>query len=277
MAHILNPSFWTLLNVEQADTASIWHPPYSSQTGLVFTSTNNKHPPQWGLQARKANPSVMNQRNVSRRCHCCCMIATTCSLQGIDAHRPISRPVHPFVLCSDVTNYSCWNIRNVSSDQWTVIAQLSTTHEEVSEDYITTEDIFDCCENIMKKSLFARTVTSPRVPTVIWFQPWLTLDTPRESWIVGIVCVVNVLFCSPFKAGISTFPGFLGVLSLCSDRKVSWLLLYEHPNVMNQREIDFMFLKLLHPDAFLSLDIWSSLWTFSLNTIFILYCKFGMA
>lgn len=41
------------------------------------------------------------------------------------------------------------------------------------------------------------------------------------------MCVVNVLFCSLFKAGISTFPGFLGVLSLCSDRKVSWLFLYE--------------------------------------------------
>lgn len=133
-------------------------------------------------------------RNVSRRCHCCCMIATTCSPQGIDAHHPTSCPVHPFVLCSDVTNYSCRTIGNVSLDQWMVIAQLSTTHEDLSEDYITTEDIFDCCENIMKKSLFARTVTSPRVPTVIWFQPWLNSDAPWESWIVGIVCVSWMCF-----------------------------------------------------------------------------------
>lgn len=60
------------------------------------------------------------------------------------------------VLCSDVTNYSCRAIGNVSRDQRTVIAQLSTTHKDVSEDYRTTEDIFDCCENIMKKSLFAK-------------------------------------------------------------------------------------------------------------------------
>ncbi len=45
------------------------------------------------------------------------MIATTCSPQAIEAHCPTSRPVHPFVLCSDVTNYSCRTIGNVSRDQ----------------------------------------------------------------------------------------------------------------------------------------------------------------
>lgn len=64
--------------------------PSSSRTGLVVTSTNNKRPPQWGWQARKANPSVMNQQNVSRRCHCCCMKATACSPHGIDTYRPTS-------------------------------------------------------------------------------------------------------------------------------------------------------------------------------------------
>ncbi|KAL1270345.1 hypothetical protein QQF64_032634 [Cirrhinus molitorella] len=108
--------------------------------------------------------SIRNEpANVSRRCHCRCMIAT-CSPPGIDACRPASRPVHPFVSCSDVTNYSCRTIGNVSCDRWTVIAQLSTAHEDVS---VEQQNIFDCCENIMKKSLFARIVTSPQVPTVL--------------------------------------------------------------------------------------------------------------
>lgn len=153
----------------------------------------------------------------------------------------LQTPVLFIPLCCVVT-YSSRSIGNISHDQWTVIAQLSTTHEDNKTTRI-------CCWLLWKhneKSLFVRTVTSPQVPTVIWFQPWLNVDSPQESWIVGIVCVCVCCGCALFSFSV-LFKSGISMLSLdfCLGsnfslfRPKSYLTIFVwapyHPYASNQR------------------------------------------
>lgn len=115
---------------------------------------------------------------------------------------PTSRPVHPFVLCSDVFMPNHWKRLSWSVDS---NCSIECNPQGCFRGPHDNRRYFWLLWKHNEKSLFVRTVTSPRVPTVIWFQPWLNVDSPQESWIVGIVCVLWMcfVFSVPFKPGIS--------------------------------------------------------------------------
>lgn len=208
----------------------------------------------------------MNWQNGFGGCHCSCMIAT-CSPLGIYAHRSdLSHLPYRSSLCVVwwCDDYSCRTIESVSPDHWTVIAQLSTTHRDVSGGLHDNRSYFWLLrKNNWKESdesYFVGRRLHRESPLWFDFSPgWARTNHRRIELWVERVCCGCVLFVSRFSERFLDFFKWSLFSLFTRVSKADYFCTRTcHHKLMNRRETDLKTLTYVFRNACIRMPFFSA-------------------